>query len=244
MIIDAHMHLGEDLIYNTNDDETTILRYMEENGIDAAILQTGMKTYDDRKANLRIYEFAKKYPGKFWGLTALSPLMPEAEYRGLAKWTVEELGFKGLKLHPGAFACMPTSPQAKKAFDTAAELDIPLMIHTGNGVPAALPSLVIPMALKYPQLRIILAHAGGGMYGCEALVAAQICPNIYLETSWCPPDVVKSFIDEIGCERIMFGTDVPVNAGTEIGKYRSLKLSEYQFAKCCGGTAQEVFHLV
>lgn len=243
MIIDAHMHLGEDLIYNTNDDEAVILQYMEENGIGGAILQTGMKTYDDRKANLRIFELTKQYPGMFWGITALSPHMPEEEYWAFAKWTVEELGFKGLKLHPGAFACMPTSPQARKAFDTAAKLEIPLMIHTGNGVPTALPSMVIPMALKYPQLKIVLAHAGGGMYGCEALVAAQVCPNIYLETSWCPPNMVKSFVDEIGCARIMFGTDVPINAGAEIGKYRSLKLSEEQFARCCEGTAREVFQL-
>ena len=42
MIIDAHMHLGEDLLFNSNDNEEDILQYMEENHIDGCILQTGL----------------------------------------------------------------------------------------------------------------------------------------------------------------------------------------------------------
>ncbi len=29
-----------------------------------------------------------------------------------------------------------------------------------------------------------MAHAGGGMFGAEALVVAQECPDLVLETSW------------------------------------------------------------
>jgi len=243
MTIDAHMHLGEDLMYNTNDDEEALLAYMEEHRIDGALLQTGMVTYDSRNANQRIFRLSQLYPGRFWGITALTPYLSKQEYYDFAKWTIEELGFKALKLHPAAFVCMPNAPQAEKVFKTAEKLKVPVMIHTGNGVPTALPSLAIPVAMKYPDLKIILAHAGGGMYGCEALVAAQLCPNIYLETSWCPPDMVKSFVDSIGCERMMFGTDMPINAGTEIGKYQSLKLSHEQYERCLSGTAREVFRI-
>lgn len=39
MIIDSHMHLGEDLIFNTNDSEEDLLAYFEEWGIGGAWLQ-------------------------------------------------------------------------------------------------------------------------------------------------------------------------------------------------------------
>ena len=42
-IIDAHMHLGEDLIYNSNDGEELILGYMEEFSIDGVLLQPGRR---------------------------------------------------------------------------------------------------------------------------------------------------------------------------------------------------------
>ena len=62
-IIDAHMHLGEDLIYNSNDDEARVLGYMEEFGIDGVLLQPGLKTYDWRKSCERIRDFAADHPG-------------------------------------------------------------------------------------------------------------------------------------------------------------------------------------
>ena len=43
-IIDAHMHLGEDLIYGSNDSEEIILGYMKKFAIDGVILQPGLKT--------------------------------------------------------------------------------------------------------------------------------------------------------------------------------------------------------
>ncbi len=243
MIIDAHMHLGEDLMFNTNDSEETILSYMQEYSIDGAILQTGMVTYDIKAANLRIYDFIKKHPGKFWGIAALSPYMPESEYVEFAKWTIRDLGFKGIKLHTAAFCCSPISPQAEKVFDTAAMLNVPVMIHTGNGIPNALPSLAIPIARRYPDMKIILAHAGGGMFGGDALVAAMECSNIYLETSWAFSYDLKTFSEKLGCHRIMFGTDLPINAGAEIGKYRGLHLTNEQYEQCFCKTAMTVFNL-
>ena len=73
MILDAHMHLGEDIIFNTDDSEEALLAYMSEHGIDAALLQTGILPNDPKKANQRLYDLTKKYPGKFFGAAVLSP---------------------------------------------------------------------------------------------------------------------------------------------------------------------------
>lgn len=243
MILDAHMHLGEDLIFGTDDSPADLLAYMNEHGIDAALLQTGILPADPRAATQRLYALTRQYPGKFFGAAVLSPYTPQAQYEAFMRWAVCDLGFKALKLQGFAFCAAPSSPQARKIFDTADQLGVPVIIHTGNGVPTALPSLAIPIARDFPRLKIILAHAGGGMYGAEALVAAQTCENIFLETSWCTVLDLKNFVQTLGCTRLMFGTDVPLNAGVELAKYRALRLSDRQYEQCFYGTAAAVLNL-
>ncbi|MCD7735752.1 MAG: amidohydrolase family protein [Lachnospiraceae bacterium] len=242
-VIDAHMHMGEDLIYNSNDGEETILGYMQEFHIDGVILQPGLRVYDWHSSCIRIRDFAKAHPGRAWGIVSYTPHCSDEEYFEHVSWAINELGFVAIKLHPEAYCCAPNAPQARKVYEAARALNVPVMIHTGNGVASALPSLAIAPAREYPDLTFVLAHAGGGMFGNEALVAASVCPNIYLETSWCPVYMVKSFVQQLGCDRLMFGTDNPDNVGVELAKHRALHLSDDDLALCLGGTAEKVFHL-
>ena len=115
----------------------------------------------------------------------------------------------------------PLTPQSQKAFETAVKLNIPVNIHTGNDVPCGLPSLASPVAKAYPELSMVLAHSGAGMYGAEALIA-----NITLVTSLTTVMEIPSFIRKLGAERVMFGTDIPLNASAELGKYKALHLTE------------------
>ena len=137
---------------------------------------------------------------------------------------VKDLGFVGVKLHTIGHAVNPLSEDGDLVFATAYELGILAMVHTGPGVPFALPSLCIPAAQKYPGLNIILAHAGFAVFSAEAQVAASVCGNLYLETSWCIGEDIRWMIDTIGPERVMMGFDLPSNVPVEIAKYRALDL--------------------
>jgi hypothetical protein len=242
-IIDAHMHLGEDLMFLTDDSEEVLLRSMDETGVDELMLQPGIVAADQKRAHERIAAFAKANPGRVHGIACFNPFMDEAEYLRLVRWTVADLGFVGVKLHPYAFCLNPSHPAAEKIFRIAAELDIAVMIHTGNGVPNALPTLVLPAAKKYRDLRIVMAHAGGGMYGAEATIVAQECPNVFLETSWMPVYELENAIRKIGCERVMMGSDLIANTPAELAKYRSLGLSASQLEWCFEKTARKAYKL-
>ena len=72
-------------------------------------------------------------------------------------------------------------------------------------------------ALKYPSVPIVIPHFGAGMLR-EALMLADCCPNVYLDTSssnsWIKytpgltlEQVFKSALDVVGPERLIFGTD-------------------------------------
>ena len=219
------------------------LTYFEEWGIGGTWLQPGIMPVDYKAAHKRVYALTKKRPDSIWGYTVLPPYWETSQYESFIKWTVEELGFKVLKLQPYAFCTSPLTPQSQKVFETAVKLNIPVIIHTGNGMPCALPSLAIPVAKAYPELNIVLAHSGAGIYGAEALIAAQQCPNITLEPSLTTVMDIPSFIRKLGAEPVMFGTDIPLNASAELGKYKALHLTEEPYAWVHEGTARRVFRL-
>ena len=111
------------------------------------------------------------------------------------------------------------------------------------GIPFSLPALCIPAANKYPDLKIVLAHAGGGIVSAEAQVAASICGNLYLETSWCLGEDIRWMINTIGPDRVMMGADLPSNVPVEFAKYRALDLEPAVYNKVMGETAVDVFNL-
>ena len=59
---------------------------------------------------------------------------------------------------------------------------------------------------------IILAHCGGGgIFLGEAIVAASLFPNIYLELSSLMPHQVLEVLHFVSSERLMAGSDLPEN---------------------------------
>jgi predicted TIM-barrel fold metal-dependent hydrolase len=73
-----------------------------------------------------------------------------------------------------------------------------------------------PVALHFPQIRFIIPHFGAGLFR-EALMVADLCPNVYLDTSssnrWMRYEdldlraVFRRAIDVLGIDRLLFGTD-------------------------------------
>jgi hypothetical protein len=92
-------------------------------------------------------------------------------------------------------------------------------------------------------MKIILAHAGWGIFSAEAQVAASVCGNLYLEPSWCLGEDIRWMINTIGADRVMLGADLPSNVPVEIAKYRALDLEPAVYDQVMGGTATEVFNL-
>jgi predicted TIM-barrel fold metal-dependent hydrolase len=183
-----------------------------------------------------------KHRGRFFGLASASPHGDREAYRREVERCVKDLHFVGVKLHTIGHAVNPLS-EGGLVFATAHELGIPAMVHTGPGVPFALPSLCIPAAQKYPNLNIMLAHAGFAVLSAEAQVAASVCGNLYIETSWCIGENIRWMINTIGGDRVMMGADLPSNVPVEIAKYRALDLEPELYDKVMGGTAVALFKL-
>lgn len=73
-------------------------------------------------------------------------------------------------------------------------------------------------ALEFPNVRFVIPHFGAG-YFREALMVADLCPNVYLDTSssnsWLRyqpaaitlADVFRRALDVVGPRRLLFGSD-------------------------------------
>jgi predicted TIM-barrel fold metal-dependent hydrolase len=216
---------------------------MDESGIDATIVQPYPGSKEAVKTHDQIADMCARNPGRFFGLASLSPHGNHDAYRREVERCVNDLHFVGLKLHTIGHGVSPLSEDGDLVFATAHDLGIPAMVHTGPGVPFALPSLCIPAAQKYPGLNIILAHAGFGVFSAEAQVAASVCGNLYLETSWCVGEDIRWMINTIGPDRVMMGADLPSNVPVEVAKYQALELEPAVYDKVMGGTAISVFKL-
>jgi uncharacterized protein len=244
-VVDVHAHLGDDQIFEHEFTRDELLHGQAKNGVAATIVQPAsvadiatVQAQHDAIAAL-----AAELPGRFFGMAGPNPRLPEADYFAEVRRCVRELGFVGLKLHTLAHATSPISRAGRRAFEVARALGVPLMIHTGSGIPWAAPALIGGVAREFSDVRVVMAHSGMMVLAAEALIVAQACPNVVLETSWTGGPFVRRFIRTLGSDRVVFGSDHGDNVATELTKHRTIGLTDTEVARVLGETAVEVYGL-
>jgi predicted TIM-barrel fold metal-dependent hydrolase len=243
-VIDTHYHLGDCRVFSLNAEEDAILAAMEQNGVDAAVVQPFPGASDPRAVHDRIAALARRQPGRVYGMVSLYPHMPDRDaWNREVERCVRDLGFKAIKLHTIGHALNPLSEDGGMIFEAARRLGIAVMVHTGMGIPLAAPSLVGPRAEQYPDVPIVLAHMGFVIAAGEAVLTAKRYPNLYVETSWSMIGDIQWAIQALGPDRVMFGSDTADNLPVEVAKYRAMGLDDETRAAVLGGTAARVFKL-
>jgi predicted TIM-barrel fold metal-dependent hydrolase len=90
-------------------------------------------------------------------------------------------------------------------------LSSPFDIRFGN------PLDVHALAVRFPMVPIVIPHFGAGLFR-EALMVADLCPNVHLDTSssnawmrYLPgltlEQVFRTALEVVGADRLLFGTD-------------------------------------
>jgi hypothetical protein len=244
-VIDAHAHLGFDVVFQHDFREAELTAELNSMGVDSLILQpaTVFDLASAREQHDEVARFASANSGRVFGMANPCPHLPDDLYREEVKRCVRELGFVGVKLNTNAHSVGVGLAPGRRVFSVASDLGLPVMIHTGLGVPWALPSAVQPLAREYNDLRIVLAHSGGMMFASEALEVARLYPNVYLEVSWLPAHVIAHFCREIGAQRVLWGADHAENAPVQLKAIDMAGLTPADLEWVLGGTATEVYRL-
>lgn len=216
---------------------------MDRHAIEASVIQPFPGAPDPHEVHNRIAALARDQPGRIFGMASLDPHREPEAYQAEIKRCVDDLGFVAVKLHALGHAVNPRTRAARVVFETAADLRIPVMVHTGHGVPFAEPAAWVPLAREFADTTVVLAHAGAPGFTNVAVVAAEVADNIVLETSWCSPHDLGRAVRQLGADRVMFGSDLHFNAGLELAKYAALDLPPAESAMCLRNNAVRVFGL-
>jgi predicted TIM-barrel fold metal-dependent hydrolase len=226
LVYDTHTHIGTARHSGRVFSAADMLRHMDRCGVDRSLLIPYPVVEDHRAAHDEIGRAVRDHPDRFTGCACLYPYLPLDTFRNELRRCVEVYNFRALKLQPQYHGLNPVSPRSDFYFEAALEYRLPIVVHTGAGAPFALPSLYIHPARRFPDLRIVLGHGGGSVYFAECIVAAAVCPNIYIELSSLMPHHIAEILSQVPTSRLMAGSDLPASVETEIGKIFTLDLSE------------------
>ncbi len=171
-----------------------------------------------QRRNLWTCQVAKENP-RLIPFIGLDPIMSPELMRNEIVDKVKDHGAKGIKLQSAAQRFYPYDPRLRLAYETAVELSLPVLFHSGGMEPLsqfALPQHFAQVASTFPQLTIALAHLGLG-YWDQTIALARSCPSVNFDCSAAigiteaegglSDDALVSLIREIGVERVMFGSD-------------------------------------
>ena len=223
-IINAHVHLGTDVVFDEACDEAELLtsaRY----GVTSSIVQPFIcRPYleDTRAVHDRIAALCAAHPGEFYGMASVNPHFRPEDYAEEVTRCVRELGFVGVKVTPIAHAADPQSKDVAFVFETARALGIPVMVHTGSGVPFSDPFRLVRLAEAFHDVPLVVAHAGTDLFFSQALYLAEKFEQVYLEPSWLSVLCLRTALRKAGAGKIMFSSDHVVNIPVELAKYGTL----------------------
>lgn len=204
-ICDAHVHLGDSGPWQPYDKPTIfiaeLIRLFNKYNVEKAIVFPNPNVGDKYPAmNDYIAECVEKYPQRLVGFGRTDPRRGEDAVAELER-IKDKLNLAGLKLHPMVECFRPDHPFFAKFFKKAADLNLPILFHTGDGFSS--PGLIGAIARKHPRLPIILGHLKEGCLGVMKNYA-----NVYVETSGTIPEFVEMAV-EIDADRVLFGSDAP-----------------------------------
>jgi hypothetical protein len=214
---------------------------MDRHGVDRSMMIPFPVVEDHRSQHDLIGGAVRAHPDRLSGAACLHPYMNRGEFRDEVRRCREEFGFSALKLQPQYHGLNPLSDASDFLFAAALENQMVVICHTGSGLPFAAPSLCMMPARKFPDLTIVIAHCGGGIFAHEAILAALFCPNVVLEMSSLMPHHMLEVLGYVPSSRLMIGSDLPESVEIEIAKTLTLDISGEDKRNILGQTACEVF---
>jgi uncharacterized protein len=166
-------------------------------------------------------------------------------------------GARGIKVHPVDQRFRVSDPWMLRVGRLCAELDLTVLSHSGTSrgdVQFAEPAAFEELAREVPELRLIVAHLGGGSWR-QTLELAERYPHVLFDLSeivmWTgapngpsDEDLVR-LVRAIGVERVMFGSDFPwYDPGAAIKEVRALPgLSDDELSAILGENAARILGL-
>jgi predicted TIM-barrel fold metal-dependent hydrolase len=192
-----------------------------------------------REVNDWIANFTRDHRDRLIPVGSVNPLHERDVAAEIGR--VLDLGIGMIKIHPPHQLFSPNAyrdrlPQVADIYRECERRGVPVMFHTGTSIfPGARNVFADPMpiddvAIDFPDLRIIIAHAGRPLYGETAAFLARRHTNVFIDLSGIPPKALLRYVPRLVdlADKALWGTDWPSPGVSSIEKnveaFRALSL--------------------
>ena len=236
-----------------------LLRHMDEQGVER-ICCINYVSPDvmgfTREVNDWIANYTKDHRDRLVPVGSVNPLH-EMNVRDEIR-RVLDLGIGMIKIHPPHQLFSPNAYrgelwQLAEIYRECEARGVPVMFHTGTSVfPRARNVFADPMpvddvAVDFPKLKIILAHAGRPLYGETAFFLARRHPNVNIDLSGIPPKALPKYFPRVAQipDKVLWGTDWPspgvASMKKNVEEFLSLGLGQDVESKVLWENAERLF---
>ena len=244
MIIDSHVHIGGKPLFEMK--ESIVLNAMTKYWIDKIIVSNADSSEFDFQQNpipsefqttmydstVRTVNFARNNAERIFVAAWVKPKneQPDKDFYDLIERNLDVI--KAIKFHPYHSAEPFNSENTEGFIRLAQTFSLPVITHTALDQ-FSRGDLVAEMAKKYPDVKFIMAHLELNSDNLHAIDLCKETPNLYGDTAWVSFESVKKFVAECGSERILFGSDMPIDGEDTYEKTKTGTRAVYQdyFAK-------------
>ena len=171
-----------------------------------------------------VADFVARAPEKLIGFACCDPTQPE--YFEELKYAIEHLKLRGLKMGPIYASFDPRDSICDPVYHYCQANGLPILFHTGttfnHNAPLnyGRPWLFDDVAIKYPDLHMILAHVGHP-FSEECLVVIRKHPHVYADISalyyrpWQFYNTMIAAQEYKVTHKLLFGSDYPFAKGPD-----------------------------
>ena len=241
-------------------DPEELLRWMDEEGVARAALINYVAPEVmgfDASTNDWVSRYTRAHRDRLLPVGSVHPRHAK-DPRGEARRLFDELGIRMLKIHPphqrfAANAHVSGDEALAAIYAAAEEAEVPVMIHTGTSIfPGARNRFADPLAaddvaIDFPRLALVLAHAGRPLFTETAVFLARRHPNVRLDLSGIPPRRLLTYLPRLEdiADKCLWGTDWPspgvASMRRNVEDFLALPLSPEAKERILWGNAQALF---
>ncbi len=261
MVFDAHCYLGRNPIWEAQGMPATMqgedmIAYMDRGGVERALCAPpGVGAADHFAADHeRIAQAIADYPDRIYGFVRVKPTRGQTAIDEMYYW-LRELGFHAVKFNTidaspygAGFYSLADRALMGPVLEAIAALQVPVMIHTGEEHGhTCTPALVANLALDFPQITFIIAHAGVPGFLDEVVPFMQRAENTLVDLAGVlRPIYVQNLVNGVGAARVLNATNaphMPIEFGPQLIERHCRQLTAAQKEAILGGNTMRLLQL-
>lgn len=242
-IYDMHGHMGYfGPIYFPRAQPEQMIQTMDECGVRLLVFSHHSALFAPEIGNRASLQAVRQFPDRLRAYCVINPNYPKLAERDIANFHNDQDAFVGFKFLSDYHQVAVNDPRYQAAWQYADAHRLLLLMHTWGGSRFDGPAAIRKAVEQYPNVKVLLGHSCHGDWD-GALALARDFPNIYLELTavFDNRGVIEKFINEVGSERLLFGTDLPwFDPHHAVGVLLSAHISDNDRHNICHRNAEEL----